>query len=554
MASSDREDEEWTEEESDYAPRLLSAHSRKIRSNSAPKKKETRSKLKEKHIKRDPRYHRLLKSREHQYQYEPLDQSSDSVRLLQIKPAISDRDPIECSLYKSEIASSSYKCLSYQWGPKGRGDFIIINGKAHFVRWNLLNFLLRMRKKHCAELFWIDALSIDQRNVSERNHQVQLMGKIYRSAVEVCVWLGDTSKDGIIAAIQPRFWDTPSNDPLIVDYPLALTASRAGPATWPDFARRSSEVTDPEEDESAIYGIEMNSLWERAWITQEIALARQLRLMRRMTEMDHDTILAQDPHGSFGRIPLWNKSGRVLPGIDSLLLLLCRFQHQKCSVQRDRVFSLHTLCIEGPRITVDYQLSDDDFLEHVLSACADRLCLCSPTIVATALQTERAPESFVTMHATRSSFSGKWGAQHRCQKCGLTTGHTGETTGYLICLADLCPTLGKHFFLQQTEHAIEFKILGPKHRHIEYYARIEGPIAQLLDSAIEQITLRLPLQVLIDLDHSRGILYYNEQHLNQRKAFIQFERASLDTAAGSTLMVKVFARPSFEFEWCTPSS
>jgi hypothetical protein len=38
--------------------------------------------------------------------------------------------------------------------------------------------------------FWIDALSIDQRNVLERNHQVQMMTSIYSQAQSVRVWLG----------------------------------------------------------------------------------------------------------------------------------------------------------------------------------------------------------------------------------------------------------------------------------------------------------------------------------------------------------------------------
>ena len=40
-------------------------------------------------------------------------------------------------------------------------------------------------------LFSIDALSIDQNNAVERNHQVQQMGKIYSEATEVTAWLGD---------------------------------------------------------------------------------------------------------------------------------------------------------------------------------------------------------------------------------------------------------------------------------------------------------------------------------------------------------------------------
>src|SRR6201999_2476979 len=37
---------------------------------------------------------------------------------------------------------------------------------------------------------WVDYLCINQPNVAEKNHQVALMGQIYREASRVIVWLG----------------------------------------------------------------------------------------------------------------------------------------------------------------------------------------------------------------------------------------------------------------------------------------------------------------------------------------------------------------------------
>jgi hypothetical protein len=478
-----------------------------------------------------PQSHQSVRSEEERYQYEPLDQSSDSIRLLRIDCVDVVHNPttaIECFIYTGKIRTNTYRCLSYQWGPEKRGGFIRINGKAHFVRWNLLRFLTRAREKYQSEALWIDALCIDQQSDSERNHQVQLMGTIYQNAVEVIVWLGDTSVGGIIT-----------------------TAQAAEEVTWPNFEQDGADdgatFWKSGKDDSSLYGIERNSLWERAWVTQEIALARKLRLMRRTTEMGHDEITGQDIHGTFGRIPIFSKAERVIPGTDSLLALLCRFQHQKCSVQRDRIFSLHALCIEGSRINVDYQLPWDKFLYHLLEACTGRLCYCSPAILATALQTWRAPRSFITIHVTKSSFAGKWGTQHKCSRCGLAAGHTGETPGHLICLRDTCPTLENHFFLEtqdKTEGAFDFKVLGPKHRDVKYTAHIEGLCT--MDGTTVRIVLRLPLQLMIDLDHSRGMLYYNEGHLNQRKHFMQLESRPWPAhpAAGPSILVEEDPRSS----------
>jgi hypothetical protein len=41
----------------------------------------------------------------------------------------------------------------------------------------------------------VDAVCIDQNNPKERNHQVQLMAKIYSKAHRVIVWLGMETED-----------------------------------------------------------------------------------------------------------------------------------------------------------------------------------------------------------------------------------------------------------------------------------------------------------------------------------------------------------------------
>jgi hypothetical protein len=38
--------------------------------------------------------------------------------------------------------------------------------------------------------YWIDALSIDQANIPERNHQVKQMGRTFSRAFLVYLWLG----------------------------------------------------------------------------------------------------------------------------------------------------------------------------------------------------------------------------------------------------------------------------------------------------------------------------------------------------------------------------
>jgi len=73
---------------------------------------------------------------------------------------------------------------------------ILVNGRTFTVRQNLYEFLRVVQQRSAAGAldmlgpYWIHALSIDQTNTLERNHQVNQMGQIFRNAAAVHLWLG----------------------------------------------------------------------------------------------------------------------------------------------------------------------------------------------------------------------------------------------------------------------------------------------------------------------------------------------------------------------------
>jgi len=86
----------------------------------------------------------------------------------------------------------SYQALSYMWGEADDFDFQIwLNDVLVPVRQNLLCALrvLRADEDTIKLPIWIDALCIDQENIEERGHQVDMMGVIYSSAERVIAWL-----------------------------------------------------------------------------------------------------------------------------------------------------------------------------------------------------------------------------------------------------------------------------------------------------------------------------------------------------------------------------
>ncbi|OCL08294.1 hypothetical protein AOQ84DRAFT_376930 [Glonium stellatum] len=151
------------------------------------------------------------------FKYLPLPKPS-SIRLLKIHPG--EADPIQCSLVNSDLQEDKpYDSLSYVWGnPFGKGtepenldlnssSLISVNNQPFRVTANLFDAILQLRARKNAsglwnehdsadsELIWIDAICIDQSNLVERNAQVTIMGKIYKKASKVIVWLGRADPD-----------------------------------------------------------------------------------------------------------------------------------------------------------------------------------------------------------------------------------------------------------------------------------------------------------------------------------------------------------------------
>jgi hypothetical protein len=123
--------------------------------------------------------------------YSSLDHKAPSIRLIRILKDLSPDGYIKCEIRHASIPSN-YVCLSYVWGGPEECQWILLNDRRLWVRDNLWQFLQSARQKsHIRdEWLWIDALSINQANNTERGHQVQQMGQIYSSATRVISWFG----------------------------------------------------------------------------------------------------------------------------------------------------------------------------------------------------------------------------------------------------------------------------------------------------------------------------------------------------------------------------
>jgi hypothetical protein len=143
-----------------------------------------------------------------EYVYSPLTHP-ENIRLLQLLPKRDDQMNIRCELFEYPFRNSGclsypYEAISYVWGSENKPCSIIINDQALFITQSLHALLLRLQDLNCSRIVWADAVCIDQKNVMEKEHQIQFMAEIYANANRVVVWLGETkdSSDQALEAIR----------------------------------------------------------------------------------------------------------------------------------------------------------------------------------------------------------------------------------------------------------------------------------------------------------------------------------------------------------------
>jgi len=116
------------------------------------------------------------------YQYTPLNPQSREIRLVRLHPG-SRQVPLECDMILADLETApTYDALSYTWGDSTRSQNIYLDGHQFPIGENLSSALRGLRLLEKEKIFWIDAISINQSDIAERNHQVAQMRHIYEQA------------------------------------------------------------------------------------------------------------------------------------------------------------------------------------------------------------------------------------------------------------------------------------------------------------------------------------------------------------------------------------
>ncbi|KAF7676069.1 hypothetical protein GT037_005574 [Alternaria burnsii] len=148
----------------------------------------------------------------------------------------------------------------------------------------MYNALVQLRRRSVGE-YWIDAICINQSDLAERASQVQLMGRIYREAESVVVWLGQMSKlsemsIAVFAGSTDRASMPPAEYWNCREDQIISTGTTAGiPAKYYRFAILGAAT------------VTWSQWFIRTWVVQELCWAKQVVYLIGETEISVDSIV-----------------------------------------------------------------------------------------------------------------------------------------------------------------------------------------------------------------------------------------------------------------------
>lgn len=315
-----------------------------------------------------------------EYVYEDL--GEHCIRLFKIEPADNFDAEVCGELIVASFAGDDdpepYNALSYSWGPtfsdrSHLSESIVCGGRSLRVTPSLKTALRHIRaygynkptpmfgqgtEDSSADTaedglnptrpLWVDAICINQTNLSERASQVDYMICIYYNSATVLVWLGES--DG-----QLDTWlSTPRSG--VIDrnmLPLGASARRKSSAL---SQPTPSRICDPHINDMLTRILDFR-WFRRRWVLQEIFYARRCSLLiggficsrECMYELHEATDIFA------GALPF-----RISEAGGALLEACRQFDACECSDPRDRVFALKYMCDKEEDVDVDYSLGVRD--------------------------------------------------------------------------------------------------------------------------------------------------------------------------------------------------
>ncbi|KAI0836634.1 heterokaryon incompatibility protein-domain-containing protein [Hypoxylon sp. FL0890] len=281
-------------------------------------------------------------------------------------------DPIRCTLYTAYLDDlPHYEALSYAWGDPAIRKPIFVNGRVFHVTVNLEAALRRLRCPSKERHLWVDALCINQADIIEKSHQVNLMKKIYSNTKCAILWLGDYDEGSLLSALQPSCYER-APSPCLSDYAksgqnpsrttvvkafsfLKLLARHEDLYSLIPSGDRSEEVAEFLESVDDIYQVLNMPWWERIWTVQEALLPAQAVFQFGSMQLPRDEFVrgAEQEKAIFLSAVVRGRYSDPLTYLEYIMgndhyfyEILAMFRSRKANDPRDKVFALLGLVSE----------------------------------------------------------------------------------------------------------------------------------------------------------------------------------------------------------------
>lgn len=193
------------------------------------------------------------------FQYQELS-GTNAFRLLKLEPTDQGMS-VQLEHYRIDRCPP-YWAVSYVWGSSAMPHSLILDqdtGSQIPLTESCAKVLKLLTPLQATRYLWIDSICIDQTNVREKEHQIPLMADIYSKAEQVVGCLG-VEQD---LPLSPYFLF------MILRY---LRSHGLNTAAHPLYLPVLTRL----RDWAAFVFLLTNPYWQRAWIVQEIILAKKL--------------------------------------------------------------------------------------------------------------------------------------------------------------------------------------------------------------------------------------------------------------------------------------
>jgi hypothetical protein len=202
-----------------------------------------------------------------EYKYHAL-QQEDEIRLLKVF-VTSDSHHYSYQLVHTTIHDAPpFQAVSYVWGNASRENQLLLADQSFMLLNHNLHCALPQLSKFATGYLWIDQLSIDQSSLVERNHQVKIMGQIYKKSNDVLIWVNEElnmSKELNELFNRIDLWVADRNCPYAEFYPSAIQP-----------LLRDTNMSQHYQRVMQIVG---QAYFSRAWVVQEAVLPSRARFI-----------------------------------------------------------------------------------------------------------------------------------------------------------------------------------------------------------------------------------------------------------------------------------